>query len=151
MFLRTACLTRIIKPMRILRTASHDSIQKSTWGGTRVEHEGQFVHWIKSHDNTNFLFRKAHKQLTYEAWTEKPYACCCLIQLPVRGLCQAWKEMKRMKSLLQEIKDEMYLIILKNINVEGRNRKFWLIFFGMKVPWFYWCSAKTSGNRAAAC
>ena len=30
--------------------------------------------------------------------------------------------------------DEMYLIILKNINVEGRNRKFWLIFIGMKVP-----------------
>jgi hypothetical protein len=31
-------------------------------------------------------------------------------------------------------KDEMYLIILKNIHVEGRNIKFWLIFFGRKDP-----------------
>ncbi len=30
--------------------------------------------------------------------------------------------------------DEMYLIILKNIHVEGRERKFWLIFFGKKDP-----------------
>ena len=28
--------------------------------------------------------------------------------------------------------DEMYLIILKNIHVEGRIKKFWLIFFGKK-------------------
>ncbi len=33
--------------------------------------------------------------------------------------------------------DEMYLIILKSIHVEGRNIKFWLIFFGKKDPWFY--------------
>ena len=30
--------------------------------------------------------------------------------------------------------DEMYLIILKNIHVEGRIKKFWLIFFGNKDP-----------------
>ena len=30
--------------------------------------------------------------------------------------------------------DEMYLIILKNIHVEGRIKKFWLIFFGKKDP-----------------
>ncbi len=30
--------------------------------------------------------------------------------------------------------DEMYLIILENIHVEGRKRKFWLIFFGKKDP-----------------
>ena len=30
--------------------------------------------------------------------------------------------------------DEMYLIILKNIHVEGRIKKFWLLFFGKKDP-----------------
>ena len=30
--------------------------------------------------------------------------------------------------------DEMYLIILKNIHVEGRIKKLWLIFFGKKDP-----------------
>ena len=30
--------------------------------------------------------------------------------------------------------DEMYLIILKNIHVEDRKRKSWLIFFGKKDP-----------------
>ena len=29
--------------------------------------------------------------------------------------------------------DEMYLIILKNIHVEGRKRKFWLISLGRKI------------------
>ena len=29
---------------------------------------------------------------------------------------------------------EMYLIILKNTHVEGRIKKFWLIFFGKKDP-----------------
>jgi hypothetical protein len=30
--------------------------------------------------------------------------------------------------------DETYLIILKNIHVEGRIKNFWLIFFGKKDP-----------------
>ena len=30
--------------------------------------------------------------------------------------------------------DEMYLIILKNIHVEGRIKRFWLIVFGKKDP-----------------
>ena len=33
--------------------------------------------------------------------------------------------------------DKMYLIILKNIHVEGRIKKFWLIVFGKKDPSFY--------------
>ncbi len=32
--------------------------------------------------------------------------------------------------------DEIYLFILKNIFVEGSNRKSWLILFGAKVPRF---------------
>ena len=131
----------------MLLTASHDSIQKSTWGGTRVEHGRQFVHWIKSQDNADFLFRKSHKQLRYDAWTEKLYAWSCLVQLSVRGLCQAWKAMWRTTSWAQlaaRKQDEMYLIIMKNIPVEGRKRKFWLIFFGKKDPWFYWCWAENA-------
>jgi len=38
--------------------------------------------------------------------------------------------------------DEMYLIILKNIHVEGRIKKFWLISLGRKVLDFIYAELK---------
>ena len=151
MFLHTVCLIRLIKLMCMLSTASNDSIQKSK---TRVKPRlwlDIFFHWIKSQENADFSFRKAHKQLMYDAWSEKSYVWCCLVQLSVRGFMSGVKRDVANDESDARKQDEMYLIILKNLHVEGRIKKFWLIFFGKKDPWFYWCWAEKSGNTAAAC
>ena len=61
-------------------------------------------------------------------------AWCCLVQLSVRGFMSGVKrDVANDESAARE-QDEMYLIILKNIHIEGRIKKFWLIFFGKKDP-----------------
>jgi hypothetical protein len=70
----------------------------------------------------------------YDAQTEKPYAWCFLVQLSVRGFMSGMKRDVANDELAARKQDKMYLIILKNIHVEGRIKKFWLIFFGKKDP-----------------
>ena len=140
MFLRTVSLNRLIKLMCMLRTASNDSIQKSK---TRVEPRLRL---------DNYYIELNHK-IMWISRSEKLINSCCLVQLSVRGFMSGVKrDVANDESAARTWKqDEMYLIILKNIHVEGRIKKFWLIFFGKKGPWFYWCWAEKSGNRAAAC
>jgi hypothetical protein len=57
-----------------------------------------------------------------------------LVQLPVRGCNVSEKRDVANDESASRKQDEMYLIIMKNINFEGRKRKFWLIFFGKKDP-----------------
>ncbi len=45
----------------------------------------------QSKDKADFLFRKAHKQLMYDALAEKSYAWSCMVQLPVRGIMSGVK------------------------------------------------------------
>jgi len=52
-----------------------------------------------------------------------------LVQLSVRGFMSGKKRDVANDESDARKQDKMYLIILKNIHVEGRKRKFWLIFF----------------------
>ena len=57
-----------------------------------------------------------------------------MVQLSVQGFMSGGKrDVANDKSDARK-QDEMYLIILKNIHVEGRIKKFWLIVFGKKDP-----------------
>ncbi len=57
-----------------------------------------------------------------------------MVQLSVRGFVSGVKSYVANDESAARKQDEMYLIIMKNIIVEGRKRKFWLILFGKKDP-----------------
>jgi hypothetical protein len=79
------------------------------------------------------LFRKAHKLLI-------PAGIVNLLPFgpaPCQGFPVGGKYNEANEKLAERKADEIYLFILKNIIVEGSNRKCSLILIGKKVPRFH--------------
>jgi hypothetical protein len=69
----------------MLSTASHDSIQNTSWEMTEGTQLRFLVHRLKSQHNTDLLIRKAHELFQHNNGAGNQYDLRCLVQLPVRN------------------------------------------------------------------